>query len=305
MRVPILDEAHWYAMRDLCTGASDVANLFGCGYKSRFQYWHEKKGDLAREDFTNNERVILGRCLENGIAVAAGELFGYSLVKSAAHYTDDTIGGLLGATPDYWLDVEDAGTVVEVKNASWGSFKDDWIIHEDGFVECPLRFQLQVQAQLACTGAENGILIALISGDRIVRCFQPRHESAIAAIREKVVEFHASLEANEEPPADMPQDFDAAKQVWQGGAGKVDMRGDHRIETWLHSMRELRDTAKAVESDIKKIQGEVLAYCTSNGLASINADGGRISCKWREEKPSRFVHFKAQPAHNELRITVP
>lgn len=305
MRVVIEDQEHWHALRSQCIGASDVANLFGCGYKSLFQYWHEKHGELAPEDFTDNERVILGRHLEDGIASAAGELYGYKLAKARAHYTDDVTGGLLGATPDYFMDIEDSDTVVEVKNASWGAFKDDWIIHEDGFVECPLRFQLQVQAQLACTGAANGILIALISGDRIVRCFQPRHETAIAAIRDKVMDFHSSLEENREPPADMPQDYDAAKRVWVGGPGQADMRGDTRIETWLASMGELRQTAKAVEADIKKIQGEVLAYCTSNGLASITADGGRISCKWRDPKPEHDKHFKAQPGHHELRITVP
>jgi predicted phage-related endonuclease len=213
------------------------------------------------------------------------------------------VDGFLGATPDYWLDAEDSDTVVEVKNASWGAWKDDWIVHEDGFVECPLRFQIQVQAQLACTGASNGILIALISGDRLVRCFMPRHQSAINAIRAKVEEFRIALDTKTPPPAEMPGDFDAAKKVWLGGDGQADMRGDQQVESWLRTLAELRQTQKTIEYDIKRIQGEVLSFCTNNKLASISADGGRISCRWRDAKPAHDRHFKEQPAHHELRIT--
>lgn len=303
MRVEIENDAQWHSLRDGRSGASEVANIFGCGYISPFQYFHEKKGALAHEDFSNNERVILGRHLEAGIAAAAEELFGYKLAKSRAYYMDDAIGGLLGATPDYFMDREDSDTVVEVKNASWGAWKDDWIVHEDGFVECPLRFQLQVQAQLACTGAKNGILIALISGDRIVRCFQPRHEPAITAIRTKVSEFWQSIYDDVPPPAEMPGDFDAAKKVWLGGEGYADMRGDAQVESWLTALADLRQTSKVIDADIKRIQGEVLAFCTSNKFASIAANAGRISCKWREEKPAHTREFKAQAAHHELRIT--
>lgn len=303
MRLAIENQEHWHALRNGRSGASEVANIFGCGYISPFQYFHEKKGVLAHEDFSNNERVILGRHLEAGIAAASEELFGYKLVKATGYYIDDAIGGLLGATPDYFLNEEDSPDVVEIKNCSHGTYKDDFTIHEDGFVECPLRFQLQVQAQLACTGAKNGILIALISGDRIVRCFQPRHEPAIAAIRTKVSEFWQSIYDDRPPPAEMPGDFGAATKVWLGGEGYADMRGDAQVESWLAALADLRQTAKVIEADIKRIQGEVLAFCTSNKFASISANAGRISCKWRDEKPAHDRHFKAQPGHHELRIT--
>lgn len=303
MRWPILDQAMWHELRKRRTGASDASILFDCGYISRFQYFNEQMGLLDHEDFSSNERAMIGRHVEGGIAGAAGEFFGYKLVKSTAYYTDEACDEMLGATPDYFLNEEDSDTVVEIKNASWGAFKDNWIIHEDGFVEAPLRFQIQVQAQLACTGAKQGLLIALISGDRLVRCEMPRHEDAIESIRQRVREFWSSIQNNEPPPAEMPQDYDAARKVWVGGGGAADMRGDPRIEAWLSDIAQLRQTEKAIETDIKRIQGEVLAYCTTNKLASISANGGRISCKWREERAAHTRQFKAQPAHQELRIT--
>jgi predicted phage-related endonuclease len=302
MLIPIQNEPHWHELRAKCVGASEVAALFGCGYQSHFQLWHEKKGDLAHADYSDNERVVLGRCLEQGIARAAGELYGYILAEAGSHYTDDECPGL-GCTPDYFLVREGGSFPAEVKNASWGSFKDNWIIHEDGFVEPPLRFSLQVQTQLACTGAAAGLLIALISGDRIVRCEIPRHDEAIAEIRSRVRAFWDSIENNEEPPAEMPADMDAAKKVWHAGDGSVDLRGDPDIEGWLEQLAELRDVRKRVEADADVIEAKVMAYCVQNQYAAIAANGGRISCKQREAKPARQVSFKAQPSKIELRIT--
>lgn len=301
-RIPIRDTTHWHELRLSRIGASEVAALFGCGYQTHFELWHEKRGDLPHADYADNERIVLGKCLENGIAEAAGQLYGYDLKKSAEYFTDDTTPGL-GATPDYFLVRDGLELPAEVKNASWGSFKDNWIIHEDGYVEPPLRFSLQVQTQLACTDASEGLLVALISGDRIVRCTLARHEPAIAEIRTRVRAFWDSIENNQEPPAEMPADMDAAKRVWHAGEGSVDLRGDPDIEGWLEQLRELREVRKKVEADADVIEGHILSYCVTNKYAAIAANAGRISCKQRDAKPARMVEFKAQPSKVELRVT--
>jgi predicted phage-related endonuclease len=302
MRIDIHNDSHWQELRAGCIGASEVAALFGCGYQTHFQLWHEKRGDLAHADYTDNERVVLGKCLEDGIARAAGELYDYKLVRANAYFTDDDCLGL-GATPDFFL-VRDGGEFpAEVKNASWGSFKDNWIIHEDGFVEPPLRFSLQVQSQLACTKAAAGLLIALISGDRIVRCELPRHDQAIAEIRRRVRAFWDSIELNVEPPAEMPADMDAAKRVWHAGDGQVDLRGDPDVEGWLSQLAELRDVRKRIEADSDVIEAKVMAYCVSNQFAAITANAGRVSCKTLPAAPAHTRNFKAQPERIQLRIT--
>lgn len=302
MRFAIENENHWHSLRAANVGASEVASLFGCGYQTHFQLWHEKKGDLAHADYSDNERIVLGKCLEPGIANAASELFGYELRKADGYYTDDECLGL-ACTPDYFLVRQGGEFPAEVKNASWGSFKDNWIIHEDGFAEPPLRFQLQVQTQLACTGAQVALLIALISGDRIVRCEIPRHDQAIAEIRRRVTDFWASIEEDVEPPAEMPADMHAAKRVWPAGDGQVDLRGDPDIEPWLEQLKELRDVRKRLEADSDVIKGKVLAYCTQNAYASIEANGGRISCKKVDATPERFVRRAPQPEQIRLVVT--
>lgn len=302
MRIPIQSESHWHELRAKHVGGSEVPDLFGCGYHTEFETWHVKRGSLPRAIALDNERMCIGRHVEPGIAGAAGELFGYELVKATDYFTDEECPGL-GATPDYFLLRDGVELPAEVKNASWGAFKDDWIIHEDGFTEPPLRFQLQVQAQLACTGAPSGLLIALVSGDRIVRCEIPRHESAIAEIRNRVSNFWHSIDHGDEPPAEMPRDFEAAKRVWPGGHAAIDLHGDPDIEAWLTQLKELRDVRKRIEADADVIEAQVMRYCVDNDYAAITANGGRISCKQREAKPEHTRVFKAQPAKLELRIT--
>ena len=167
----------------------------------------------------------------------------------------------------------------------------------------PLRYQLQVQTQLACDNAHEGVLIALISGDRIVRCEIARHEEAIIEIRKRVHAFWKSITAND-PPAQMPQDYASATKLWPGGKGAADLSGDTLIETWLASYSELATHQHRVEDEMQSIKGEILQYCTSRDLASIKAHTGRISCTWRNTKPAHTRQFKEQPGHNEVRITV-
>jgi hypothetical protein len=108
---------------------------------------------------------------------------------------------------------------------------------------------------------------------------------------------------NEEPPAEMPADLDAAKRVWRVGDGKVDLRGDPDVEQWLEQMRELRATRKRIEADESLIDGQVLAYCKKNGFAAISANAGSVSCKLVAAKPAHQVQFRAQPEKTQLRIT--
>jgi hypothetical protein len=301
-RQTIHSESQWHELRAKNVGASDVAALFDCGFQSKFQLWHEKRGTLQREDLSDNERVVLGRCLEGGIATAASELYGLNLYKADCYVTDDVTPGL-ASTPDFFLNDNGVEIPVEVKNASWGAWRDNWIIHEDGAVEPPLRYLLQVQTQLACLNAPRGILIALISGDRIVRCDIPRHQESIGEIRRRVAAFWDSVAEGEEPEAQLPRDLDAMKRVWGAGEGSVDLSGDPDVEGWLNLIADLRATKKRFETDIDITEGHVLKYCVDAGYAAVKCNAGRISVKTRPAKDARMVEYKAQPAKIEMRIT--
>lgn len=302
-RLTIASAVQWHAMRAKNVGASEVAALFGCGYQSHFQLWHEKRGSLEHEDLRDNERVILGQCVEGGIAMAAECLYNLKLVKADCYVLDDTTPGL-ASTPDFFTYRDGRIEVpVEIKNASWGQWRDNWIIHDDGAVEPPLRYLLQVQAQLACTGASDAILIALIAGDRLVKCDIPRHDDAIDEIRRRVTAFWSSIANDEEPPPEFGRDGEAMRSVWEAGEGSIDLSGDIEMEHDLETLRELRAGKRRFEADIDQVEDRLLKYCVDNRYASVRCNAGRISVKTRPAKSERQVTYKAQPEKIEMRIT--
>lgn len=291
----------WYQKRATHLGASETACLFGCGYQSFYDLWMTKAGRLAAEDFSQNERIIIGAEVEDGIARAAARLHKLQLIKADEYVTDDTVAGL-GCTPDYYL-VESGGVIpVEVKNSSWGTFRDAWYQTDEG-IEPPERFSLQLQTQIACLDAQEGLLIALIAGERIELVRMARHERAIAEIRKRVTAFWDSIRKGIEPEPALPGDIDTFKRTHVfDGEQQVDLSGDPDIEGWLMQLRALRDAVKRFEDDKTLIEGKVLKFCLDNDYAAVRAEHGRISVKQRPAKDAHTVQYKAQPARIEMRI---
>lgn len=298
MRTRIQSEMHWHALRAGHIGASEVACLYDCGFMSPFHLYHLKAGSLPPEDFANNESIVLGRHLESAIATAASELHGLSLTKCNDYYTDDSIEGF-GSTPDYFMGDE----VVEVKNCSWGAYRDNWIYNDDGTVEPPLRYQLQVQAQLACTGAPRGHLIALIAGDRIVKCEIEPHADIQRDMRARITAFWTAVHNKIEPDPDYSRDLAAMKGAWQAGTGAVDLSGEPDIEQPLDQIAQLRAQRARYDAELETLEAQVLAYCVKRGYSAVRANAGRISVRNREARPERQVLYKAQPQKIEMRIT--
>lgn len=300
--VPIESEAQWHEMRRTRLGASDQGALFGCGFKHYFQLWMEKAGRLAVEDL-QGERIVIGRCVEAGIARAASELFGIELVKADAYYPDPMFPRLLGATPDYFEIKDGRRIVTEIKNASWGSWRDHWHTNDDGSYEAPERYSLQLQTQIAALDADEGQIIALIAGERLVRVHQLRHEDAIREIRRRTVAFWESIANNDEPSPDFHTDLPIAKRVWQiGGGTAADLSGDPAVEHWLAQLAELRDARKRIELDEKEINGEILRFCTEHQFSSVYAHGGRISAKQYHDEAACMVERAARKARIDLRV---
>lgn len=298
MRTAIQSQAHWLDMRARHIGASEVAALYGCGFMTAFHLHHLKAGTLPPEDFAKNESIVLGRHLESAIAAAASELHDLRLTKCSDYYTDDLIPGF-GSTPDYFM----GDDVVEVKNCSWGAYRDNWIFHDDGTVEPPLRYQLQVQAQLACTAAPRGHLIALVAGDRIVKCEIEPHPQIQNDMRVRITAFWEAVHNKIEPEPDYAQDLSTMKHVWQAGTGAVDLSGEPDIEQPLDQIAQLRAQRARYDAELETLEARVLAYCVQRGYSAVRANAGRISVRNREARPERQVTYKAQPQKLEMRIT--
>lgn len=112
----------------------------------------------------------------------------------------------------------------------------------------PLPFQVQLQIQLACTGAQWGALVALIGGVQIVWRDMVRNDRFLAAILPKLEEFWIGVKNNRPPrPDDKASTLAALKALWPVDDGSTVELGDDALE-----LLDARDRAFVVARDAKR-----------------------------------------------------
>lgn len=178
------DREAWLEARKAFITASDVAALLGENpYCTREQVIAEKCG-LSRDEPDHDARVrmALGTHLEAGIAEAAREVFGWSLIKYGVLIADE-VEPRLAATPDYVLDSPWCWANCQVKlTRAYHRGKSGW-----GVKGPPLHYQIQVQAEMACMELQHSVLLVCHAGELSLRSYYvPRHEATIARIRAEV-----------------------------------------------------------------------------------------------------------------------
>lgn len=199
-------------------GASEIAALVGASpYQSRFALWHTKAGTLPPEEF-ETERTLAGQFLEPAIAAWANHKWQWDLVKSVGYTPHPSVPGM-GASLDYV--VQSTGEPVDIKNVDGLIFKDEWIADGDFVHEAPLHLTLQIQAQIACSGASAGWLVACVAGNRLYRHRIERHDGVIARLETEVAEFWASIREGREPKPDYSMDGPTLAAIYKAGKAGV------------------------------------------------------------------------------------
>ena len=273
----------WHAIRAKHVGASEVAALFGLSpFQTRWQLHMIKAGKLARTDLSGNKAVSAGRFMEAGVGAWAAEKFGVTLNKVRRYLSDDECHGL-GAS----LDFECVGTgtryPVEIK---FIQRHDGWEWEGDDLTQVPENYLLQVQVQLACSGAPFGDLVAFIGGD-IRRLRVPRSEKLIAAIRAEVTEFWADVRNGKEPAPDFVKDADGIADLAYGMPLRtitLPVEAEKLFETAL----EQAEIAKAAENASKAAKAELTKMVIDAGIG--NDDKARSECG-----PYKMTLTKVQP----------
>lgn len=195
------DEAEWLAMRREVVTSTEVAALFDASpYTTLFELWHRKR-DKSVVSIEPNERMVWGTRLESAIAAGVAQDQGWSIRKMTEFIRDTDLK--LGASFDYSI-IEDT-EILEVKNVDSLAFRDGWLVDGDN-VEAPAHIELQIQAQLLVSGRKRTRLAALIGGNKVQLIRRERDEKAIEAIKARVKDFWASIDANVEPTPDFSRD---------------------------------------------------------------------------------------------------
>jgi len=181
-------------------GASEVADLFGVGFKSRWQLWLEKAGRIEPEDLSDNPYIQAGTYLEPAIAAWAADKWSMKLRKVHRYIKHPHIDRF-GCSLDY-EHAEGSLIPVEIK---WSQSREGWEVEGDEILDAPFRYLLQVQAQLAVTGAPYGWLVVMLNG-KLYRMRVHMHREAVAQIEDEVALFWTSVQNNQEPKPDFAYD---------------------------------------------------------------------------------------------------
>lgn len=246
-----LERAAWLEARRQGVGASEVAALLGVDpYRSAFAVWAEKTGRVVPEDLSDKQAVQWGNALEPLVARAWSEQTGREIVDHGRTTIRRRAHSLLFATLD--REIVDAGDgigpgVLEVKAPGY-------LQREHWESDPPLKYVVQVQAQLAVTGHQWGVLAALIGGQDFRAFTIDRDDALIEVIEDAVTTFWRCVEEGVPPSVDGSESTrHALARLYPRDSG-AEIELPPEAVTYALALEQAKDELKkwgAVEADAK------------------------------------------------------
>lgn len=309
-----LDE--WLEGRRHGIGASDAPTILGLTKHSPLALYHEKKGLELPEERKGRARLLQFGLLMEPVAAGLFEMevstvtlghnrpiawpLKYHLERSRTvpwltctvdrWGKDDTLPlGTLqsGASPAGMI--ANIMVPVELKNVSvWAA--QDWL----DLGEVPLAYQVQVQHQLAVTGATRGYIAAIIGGVDFKWARIDRDDSFIAILLQQLEAFWQALETDTPPPADGLEETKKALNALRLRAEQSEVVIELPPEFMdLDDKREQLATAiKDMEAEKERIDNTVRQYFIEHGAPEPAALGvmrdGR-SYSWKVQHRAGYI----------------
>jgi putative phage-type endonuclease len=250
----------WHAHRRQAIGASEVAAILGVegAYGTPLEIWADKTGKLPADDGEDKEWLHFGQVLE---PIIAKEFEAKAKLKTLDEDRQfiSVEWPWLGCSLDRWFlnaqrPKEESGPL-ELKNT--GSFmRKRWL---DGVW---LPYQVQVQAQMAVTGAEQAAVAVLIGGNEFKWAMVDRNQRFIDAMLEKLYKFWMMVEQDVMPDPTGPDTKLIGTLLGKEDAGtSVALTGtwidlDEELEQVKKEMKKLKARKDELEAKLKKHIGK-------------------------------------------------
>lgn len=256
----------WHEWRRHGLGASDIPDLLGCGYRSEYELWHEKKHGAEREstDVMRFGAYVEGYALDwyettNGVTLARGETFG-----------DDR-------WPHLWATTDGrAGRIgVEVKYDTKG-----WAV-------IPRKHEVQALAQIGL-GDLDAVDVLRVSTRGDVTPFRVERDDALITDLLGFAEdwWARYIIGDEEPPLDGSP---AARRALDRFRGDAEREADERQASLLADLQVVR---KRIAS-FKKLDERIVADLKASmaGVGVLTTPGARVT--WSAVKGKRDIDWEA------------
>lgn len=227
----------WHAHRRRTLGASEIAAILGVegAYGTPLEIWADKTGQLAHEE-ADKEWLHFGQVLEPIIAAEFERRAKLKTMEEDRQFIS-VEWPWLGCSLDRWFVDKPGDGPLELKNT--GSFmRHRW---DEGIW---LPYQVQVQAQMAVTGAERAAVAVLIGGNEFKWALVERNQRFIDAMLEKTYRFWQMVERDE-----MPDPVGADTKLIGVLLGKEEAGTSVALTgPWLDVDEELTDVKKQIKA---------------------------------------------------------
>lgn len=259
-------------------GASEVAALFDAHpYMTHFQLWHIKAGNLQKPKFADTENSFWGDVLEPKIAEGFCRLYGFDLIEldRDQRFTVHPTIRQCCANLDYKIRSHDAGEVrlLECKQSDFIQFRDTF---PEGRV--PLKYELQLQQEMMCSGEARADLAVLVGGNTMHRYERTPRPAIVQIIAEAIEEFWQSIDAGTPPKPDYARDGAhlAALIKMQDGTSK-DFRGNNYLNNlcgeylqWSKKEAEAKKAKEAIRAELLDMTGKSVRGYTDSFEVSVS-----------------------------------
>ena len=293
------DKAHWLELRKQDVTSTEVSALFGVSpYLTGFELWHSKKNQ-TESSFAENTRMVWGTRLQDAIAQGVAKDNGWQ-IRAMTEYVRDT-DLRMGSSFDYQISPDG---LLEIKNVDALQFQKKWIKAED-VLEAPLHIEMQVQHQLAVSGAKFAYLSALVGGNTVELVRREPDEAVIKAMRLKVEQFWKSIRDNTPPKPDFERDAEFVKSLYPDSmAGKTLNVTDPEFDARAKKYADLGEQIKELETARSAAQARMIV--TISNSERVLGNGYTISYKKTDDKqvPEKIVPAHVQPGRRTFRLTM-
>ena len=272
-------------------GGSDAAAVLGLNpYKTAYQLWLEKTGQVEPEDISGLDRVRFGIKLEQIVADEYAERTGRTVhrVNTTLRHAEHPF---MLANIDRRVVGERRGLECKTVDKDVAKFNPEW---GEGGDAVPTSYLLQCQHYLAVTGWDAWDLAALVGGNEFRLYTIERDESLIAMMEEAEAAFWACVESKTEPPI---RTLAEAKERFPNSVERA-VQVNAEVAGYVTTLAQYRRDIKALEKSADDLQALI---CAAMGDADTLLDGERTLATWRSTKPGTRLDTEAlKSAHPDL-----
>lgn len=249
-----------HAARQKVIGGSEVATLFGLGYKTKLELWLEKAGEIEPEELSS-EALERGVFMEPSIAAWAAHRTGYTLRKVSKHMVHPENSGWGGNLDYQVVDHPNGEAPCEIKSVNFFQGKRSWILNTDD-MEAPPHIELQLHHQIGLTQANWGIIAADVGGELVI-IERERSPHFLERIGEEIDEFWETIRKGEPPEPSLEKDLKTLQRLYPDHTPEKVAPLDDDMRQYLHDL-ELGRQYKAA--------GEKLADAAKTGILWLAGD---------------------------------